>query len=265
MGFSEHMKKASLVGAFFVSVVCSAPAQALCSSHERLTPVAVAKVLDGDTLRLADGRSVRLIGLNTPELGRKGRLAEPYAQEARQRLQQLVEASGRRVGLRPGRQSTDRYGRLLAHAYDARGNNLEAALLAEGLGYFVAISPNTELVACHQAAERRARSAARALWSKRPVRQARSLDRGGFALLTGRVQRIDRNRGGVWLQLDGPLVLHVPAKALREFEALLGPVRPGTRVEVRGWVVDRRSRDGRPDRAPWLLPVTHPAMLSVRR
>ena len=265
MRLSEHLKKASLVGAFFVSVVCSAPTLALCSSSERLKPVAVSKVLDGDTLRLADGRSVRLIGLNTPEMGRQGRSAEPYAREAKQRLQHLVDASGRKVGLRPGRQSSDRYGRLLAHAYDARGNNLEAALLAEGLGYFVAISPNTELVACHQAAERRARIASRALWSKRPVKPARSLDRGGFALISGRVQRIDRNRGGVWLQLDGPVVLQVPAKALREFEAVLRPLRPGTRVEVRGWVVDRRSRDGRRDRAPWLLPVTHPSMLSVGR
>ena len=265
MRLSVILKKASLVGAFFVSVVCSSSALALCSTSERLQPVAVAKVIDGDTLRLADGRSVRLIGLNTPEMGRQGRAAEPYANEARQRLQQLVDASGRKIGLRPGEQATDRYGRLLAHAYDARGNNLEAALLADGLGYFVAISPNTELVACHQAAERRARLAARALWGKQPVKPARSLERGGFALVSGQVQRVDRNRGGVWLQLDGPLVLQVPAKALREFEASLRRIQPGTRVEVRGWVVDRRSRDGRRDRAPWLLPVTHPSMLNVQR
>lgn len=265
MRLSVILKKASLVGAFFVSVVCSVPALALCSTSERLKPVTVAKVLDGDTLRLADGRSVRLIGVNTPETGRNGRAAEPYAKEATHRLQQLVAASGGKVGLRAGRQSADRYGRLLAHAYDARGNNLEAALLAEGLGYFVAISPNTELVDCHQAAERRARAAARALWSLRPVKPARSLDNGGFALVSGRVQRVDRNRGGVWLQLDGPLVLQVPAKAVRDFDELLRQIQPGTRVEVRGWVIDRRSRDGRRDRAPWLLPVTHPAMLRVSR
>lgn len=264
MRLSEHLKKASLVGAFFVSVVCSLPALALCPTGERLRPVEVAKVLDGDTLRLADGRSVRLIGLNTPEMARKGRPAEPYAKEARQRLQQLVDASGGRVGLRPGRQVNDRYGRLLAHGYDARGHNLEAALLADGLGYFVAIGPNTDLVACHQTAERRARLAARGLWKLRPVKAARSINRGGFALVGARVQRVDRNRGGVWLQLDGPVVAQVPAKALREFEPVLRHIRPGSRVEVRGWVIDRR-RDGRADRAPWLIPLTHPAMLDARR
>jgi endonuclease YncB( thermonuclease family) len=264
MRLSEHLKKASLVGAFFVSAFLAVPALALCPTSERLETAPVAKVLDGDTLRLVDGRSVRLIGLNTPEMGRKGRAAEPYAKEARQRLQQLVDGSGGKVGLRPGRQTTDRYGRLLAHAYDARGHNLEAALLAEGLGYFVAISPNTALVACHQAAERRARSAARGVWRLRPVQPARNLNTGGFAILSGRVTGLERNRGGVWLQLDGPVVLQVPAKALRDFDALLRTLRQGSSVEVRGWVIDRRAREGRKDRAPWLLPVTHPSMLSVR-
>ncbi|MHB8822818.1 MAG: thermonuclease family protein, partial [Pseudomonadaceae bacterium] len=83
MQFSECMKKASLVGAFFVSVTCSLSVQAFCPAPERLPQFAVAQVIDGDTLRLTDGRSVRLIGLNTPELGRKGRAAEPLADAAR--------------------------------------------------------------------------------------------------------------------------------------------------------------------------------------
>lgn len=58
----------------------------------------VRQVVDGDTLRLVDGRSVRLIGINTPEVGRKGRSSEPYAEAARRRLQALVNASDGRVG-----------------------------------------------------------------------------------------------------------------------------------------------------------------------
>src|SRR5690606_38338142 len=122
-----------------VSVVCSLSVQAFCPAPERLPQVAVAQVIDGDTLRLTDGRSVRLIGLNTPELGRKGRVAEPLADAARNHLQQLVKASDGRLGLRMGREARDRYGRVLAHAYDVQGNNLEAALLAQGLGFFVAV------------------------------------------------------------------------------------------------------------------------------
>ncbi len=139
MRFSEHLKKASLVGAFFVFVLFSLQAQALCSATGPLSRADVATVIDGDTLRLRDGRSVRLIGLNAPELGRKGRKAEPYAQAAKRRLQVLVDASDGRIGLRPGQQGRDHYGRVLAHAFDHRGANLEAALLVEGLGYFVAM------------------------------------------------------------------------------------------------------------------------------
>ena len=77
MRFSEHLKEASLVGAFFVSIFFSLQAAALCPASEPLSRVKVATVIDGDTLRLVDGRSVRLIGLNATEMGRKGRSAEP--------------------------------------------------------------------------------------------------------------------------------------------------------------------------------------------
>ena len=72
------------------------------SSPGTLPLVGVAKVVDGDTLRLVDGRSVRLIGINTPELGRDGRKAEPFAVAAQRRLRALVEASNGRVGWSPG-------------------------------------------------------------------------------------------------------------------------------------------------------------------
>ena len=57
------LKKASLVGAFFVSVCLQSAAWAFCPLQPELQALRVAKVVDGDTLRLADGRSVRLIGL----------------------------------------------------------------------------------------------------------------------------------------------------------------------------------------------------------
>lgn len=84
---------------------------------------------------LADGRSVRLIGVNAPELAHHGRPAEPLAQQAQRRLAELLRDSGQRVRLVNGQQARDHYGRVLAHAFDARGRNLEEQLLAEGLGF----------------------------------------------------------------------------------------------------------------------------------
>ena len=167
-----HLKKASLVGAFFVFAIFSLQAQALCSVSDPLSRVAVAKVIDGDTLRLVDGRSVRLIGLNAPEMGRKDRGAEPFAEAARRRLQVLISASDGRVGLRLGQEVKDHYGRVLAHAFDERGENLEAALLAEGLGYFVAIAPKYRIGGLSPS--RRAAGSGRRQRSMAPVASNRS-------------------------------------------------------------------------------------------
>ena len=213
MRHSVLLKKASLVGAFFVSLFCVELAQAFCPLREDLPRFAVRQVVDGDTLRLVDGRSIRLIGINTPELGRKGRSDEPYAVQARRRLQALVDASDGRVGLLPGEQRKDRYGRTLAHLYDAQGRNLEAQLLGEGLGFMVAVAPNVELVRCQAAAEREARDRRLGLWRDYRVRSAGQVRSGGFALLSGRVARVQRNRGGLWLELDGGRVLRVAPRS----------------------------------------------------
>ncbi|EJT84889.1 nuclease [Pseudomonas putida S11] len=96
--------------------------------------MAVRQVVDGDTLRLVDGRSVRLIGINAPEIGRNGRTSEPYAEAARQRLQALVKASDGRVGLEPGVESKDKYGRTLAHIYGRNGEQYRSTAAQRGLG-----------------------------------------------------------------------------------------------------------------------------------
>ena len=264
MGYPALLKKASLVGAFFVFGVYSGVALAFCPAPDNLPSVKVQRVVDGDTLRLVDGRAVRLIGLNTPEMGRQGRSAEPLAEAARKRLQALVAASDERVVLQLGKQAKDHYGRTLAHAYDNRGRNLEAQLLAEGLGYLVAVAPNLALVQCQQAAERVARKARVGLWQRSPVQAPKQLNSGGFALLQGRVQHVERNGGGLWLELGDSLVLHIAPLALGNFDLRAVQRLEGHTVEARGWVIDRAKRGGlRAGQARWMLPFTDKAMLEV--
>nr|WP_269137706.1 thermonuclease family protein [Pseudomonas sp. MMS21 TM103] len=264
VGGSSLLKKASLVGAFFVSAFCLASAQAFCPEPGQLPSFSVQRIVDGDTLRLQDGRSVRLIGLNSPELGRDGRSAEPFAEAARRRLSELVAANDGRVGLQLGREPKDHYGRTLAHVYDGQGRNLEAQLLAEGLGYLVAIAPNVELVECQQAAERVARQSRVGLWRRSPVQTPGQLSRGGFALIEGRVERVERNRGGVWLALGDAVVLRVPPQALDGFDIGWLHSLAGRQVAARGWVIDRSRRAAvKPGQARWMLPVTHESMLEL--
>lgn len=261
-GFAWLQKKAPLLGAFFMGAIWHFPAAAFCPAPVKPQVVAVRQVLDGDTVRLSDGRSVRMIGINAPEIGRQGRASEPYAQAARNRLQALIKASDGRVGLVPGAEAKDRYGRTLAHLYGRNGDNLEAQLLSEGLGYRVTFAPNVHLADCQRQAEQAARNARAGLWRQPVVQRAAQVRRSGFALISGKILTIERNRGGVWLQLDDAVVVQVPARLQRHFPAGFFANLEGRRVEVRGWVRDRSRQKGlKPDQPRWVLSLTDPSML----
>ena len=266
MGFCQLLKKASLVGAFFVPGIwlSAAQAQVFCPAPAALARVDVQRVVDGDTVRLEDGRSVRMIGLNAPEIGKKGRPDEPFAVAARLRLQTLVDASEGRVGLVPGRERKDHYGRTLAHLYGANGENLEAQLLADGLGFQVGVAPNVDLVTCQQAAEDSARQARLGVWRQSPVQSAEQLKQSGFALVSGRVSKIERNRGGIWIELERSLVLRIAPGLAHTFDVGLLNGLQGKVVEARGWVQDRSKRGGlKHDHARWLLPLTDSSMIKL--
>ena len=67
----------------------------------------VARVVDGDTLELGNGEKVRLVGIDTPEVGECG------YQEASDALSRMV--LGRQVRLTVSDENRDRYGRLLRY------------------------------------------------------------------------------------------------------------------------------------------------------
>ncbi|MCY1246849.1 hypothetical protein D9M72_601240 [compost metagenome] len=83
-------------------------------------------------------------------------------------------------------------------------------------------------------------------------------------MLRGRVAEVQRNRGGLWIEMDGSLVLRIDSRQVSRFDkSLLGSLR-GRTVEARGWVIDRAERGGvKPGQARWMLPLTDPAMLEV--
>ena len=265
-GLVRLLKKASLAGAFFMpaSWFSGAWAAPLCPAPGAVSYALVERVSDGDTLRLKDGRSVRMIGINAPETGKKGQSAEPFADAAHKRLQALVARSDGRVGLLVGTQAQDRYGRTLAHVFGTDGSNLEAQLLADGLGYQVAIAPNVALLDCQQAAARSARAAGLGLWRQSPVLAPQQISRSGFALVGGKVDKVQRNRGGLWIDMQGGLVLHIAPNQLANFDQKTLAGLQGKQVEARGWVLDRSRRGGlKEGQARWMLSLTHPGMLKV--
>lgn len=75
----------------------------------------VERVVDGDTLLLADGTRVRLIGVNTPETKLPDVPPDPLGLEASEFVKKHVE--GRHVTLRFDRERRDRYHRILAYVF----------------------------------------------------------------------------------------------------------------------------------------------------
>jgi micrococcal nuclease len=75
----------------------------------------VAHVLDGDTVELTDGRRVRYIGIDAPEIAHEHKKAECFGREALEANKRLVW--GKRVGLEKDISDVDTYGRLLRYVY----------------------------------------------------------------------------------------------------------------------------------------------------
>jgi len=93
----------------------------------------VQRVIDGDTFKLTDGTTVRLIGIDAPEAG------ESCSAEATQKLTSLI--AGETVYLEKDVSETDIYGRLLRYVYvNEIFVNLE--LVYYGYAYAVSYPPD---------------------------------------------------------------------------------------------------------------------------
>lgn len=125
--------------------------------------VFVARAVDGDTLLLADGRRVRLIGVDTPETKREGAPVEPFGPEAHEFTARLVER--RRVRLEFDRERHDKYQRILAYVY-IDDKLLNEELLRAGLGRALLKYPyNESMKRRFRKAEGEARRARLGIWS----------------------------------------------------------------------------------------------------
>lgn len=252
-------KKALLWGAFLF--LGALPVLAACPPPTNVKTVQVEKVFDGDTVRLHSGTSVRLIGVNTPEMHYDTGNPEPGAEQATAFLaQRAAQITQLQVGVDP----RDRYGRTLAHLYFTNGKSVEEALLERGLGFFISIPPNTRLSGCLRQAEDRARLAQLGIWAERrwPL-AATSLPAGhsGFSLLHGEITKVGKGRRAWYVELDDRVVLRIDTKVLALFndnERIR--LRPKNRVEVRGWLVDRSASKNvrKKGYKPLIINISHP-------
>ena len=137
-----------------------------CSQNLDYSHIKVVRVIDGDTVKLENGESLRYIGLDTPEsrIKKGGRFIyapQPFAIEAKKLNQKLVENKYVRIEFDVVKQDT--YGRLLGYCFV--GNTLvNAKLIEEGFAVTYTIPPNVKYVDTFIALQRRARERKLGMW-----------------------------------------------------------------------------------------------------
>lgn len=218
---------------------------------------AVAAVIDGETLRLTDGRTVRLIGAKAPKppLGWRGEDPWPFVAEAKQALESL--ALGRTVWLAFDGRRSDRYGRLLAHVFVPEGGArlwLQQHMVANGLARVYSFADSRACAAALLSAEEAARAARLGLWRSSAYRivGAAELERLGrlihsYQLVEGRVVAVGEGAGRLYLNFAADwrrdFTVSIERKALQAFAAAGVDLKSlaGKRVRARGTLLWRNG------------------------
>ncbi|WP_261133725.1 thermonuclease family protein [Bacillus sp. Marseille-Q3570] len=127
----------------------------------------VTKVVDGDTFKVNyEGKeeTIRLLLVDTPETVHPSKPVQPFGKEASNFMKEKL--AGKRVELELDVSERDKYGRILAYAYDLEGNMLNEKLLEKGFARVAYIfPPNTKYVDRFQKIQRDAQKKEVGIWS----------------------------------------------------------------------------------------------------
>lgn len=224
----------------------------------------VAYVYDGDTIKLTDGRKIRLIGINTPERGRNGKPDEPFYLAAKQQLQQIITDNQSLVKIVFGKDKHDRYKRLLAHIFTLDNKNITAILIKKGLGFTIAISPNIQLIDCYQDAEREAKKLKRGIWNHTYSQaiDVTSLKKNtrGFHRVSGTIQRVGESRSSFWLNLNSKSKVKFALRILKKDMPYFTKYHPrdllNHQITARGWIYKVKGEQR--------MTIHHPASLQIQ-
>jgi endonuclease YncB( thermonuclease family) len=204
----------------------------------------VAEIVDGETLTLDTGLTVRLIGAMAPS-----------DRDTRAALAEI--AAGKPVRLFYGGRRRDRHGRALAHVFvTGEGGRLwvQGRLAETGRALVYSFADNRACVAELLAREAAARASRAGLWGEGVFAVTDGLDLEAlvaadhrFHIVEGTVHAAAEARGRVYLNFEADwrrdFTVSVARRDRRAFEKqgvdLLALA--GRRVRVRGWIVRRNG------------------------
>jgi micrococcal nuclease len=251
---SYHHESAD-IRRFFVSITSiialtfctsSALASPSCENNENKTSTVLIKyVLDGDTVLLSNGEKLRLIGIDSPEIGYNGQASEAMALAARDFVDRLVDKN-RQYSLQYGPERQDHHGRSLGHLFLADGSSLQSLILAAGLATPLNIPPNILFADCYLENAEQARFKKTGIWQleKYQLHPANTLSKQsrGYRIITGRISHTARSDDNVWINLNNHLAIRINKRDLKYFPALNITELPGQQVQIRGKVYLRNNQ-----------------------
>ena len=227
-------------------------------------PGVVVEIVDGDTLKLRDGREVRLVGLQAPKLplGRRGFKPWPLARDSKQALSRLTLQ--KTVTLHFGGRRKDRHGRVLAHLAGPAGQWIQGAMLSLGMARVYSFRDNRAAVRTMLDLEMQARRKRRGIWRHPYYRIRRDAEAGSdigtFQLVVGRVRAVATVRDRTYLNFGADwrrdFTITIRNRFRRSFDAAdLAPATlEGRQIRVRGWL---DSRNGP------MIEATHPEQIEL--
>lgn len=208
-----------LIG-FFILILFSTLSYAVCPYMKWDETGIVKQVNDGDTVTLDDGRRVRFIGINTPEINyRNLRKSEPYAIEAKKLIERYV-SKGDKVRLVFDKSKHDKYGRMLAYVYSKAGRNLALIQLQKGFAKHWVVGRNDKFWKCFQTAERQARNRKKGVWSNFKPLKASHLKKSnaGYQYISGVITSIGKSSKGLVFVLDKKITVKISKSNLFKFK-----------------------------------------------
>lgn len=216
----------------------------------------VAHVYDGDTIILENGKRIRLLGINTPEIESRLRSEEPGGAAAKQWLQKKLQ--DKPVYLEFDQVRRDKYNRLLAHVFLSNGEHVNLALLQNGLAAVSIIPPNGRYSDKLIQAQQQAEQSGLGIWSMpeyqtHPITQIANHTKG-WQRFTGTPLAIRKSRKYTRLLFNDKIDIRIANSNIRLFPDLATYV--GKKLEIRGWVT--RNKDF------YTLLIQHPSALIVQ-
>jgi micrococcal nuclease len=142
------------------------PAEETAPSQATQPTYLVTDVIDGDTIKLETGETVRYLGIDTPETVGSKKGTQCYGQQAADYNRQLVE--NKLVTLEKDVSQTDQFGRLLRYVY-LDDLMINQKLIQAGYALISTYPPDIKYQELFLTAQQQARENNLGLWGNCPV------------------------------------------------------------------------------------------------